>query len=303
MRWPDDLGGWPNAETSRRVDLAPYRFHLQEAGPPDAPAMLLLHGAGGATHSWRDVLMPLAAHYRVLAPDLPGHGFSTLGAAALSGLGPMTRAVDGLCAALGRSPEILVGHSAGAAIALRLALDRQARGDPPAAVIGINPALADFDGIAGWLFPMAAKALAATPFAATLLMAGGSARDRTRRLIEGTGSDLDAAGIAAYARLFSDRAHVDGVLQMMARWSLGGLRRDLGRLDVPCLFLLGGRDRAVPPDTIRKLPAMPPDTRVETCPEAGHLLHEEQPARFVASVEAFLNGLPAHRPATADNAT
>ena len=303
MRWPDDLGGWPNAETSRRVDLAPYRFHLQEAGPPDAPAMLLLHGAGGATHSWRDVLMPLAAHYRVLAPDLPGHGFSTLGAAALSGLGPMTRAVDGLCAALGRSPEILVGHSAGAAIALRLALDRQARGDPPAAVIGINPALADFDGIAGWLFPMAAKALAATPFAATLLMAGGSARDRTRRLIEGTGSHLDAAGIAAYARLFSDRAHVDGVLQMMARWSLGGLRRDLGGLAVPCLFLLGGRDRAVPPDTIHRLPAMPPGARIETHPEAGHLLHEERPARFLASVAAFLDGLDLAKPAAAGAAT
>ena len=42
----------------------------------DGPDLLLLHGSGAATHSWRDLAPLLARDFRVIAPDLPGHGFT-----------------------------------------------------------------------------------------------------------------------------------------------------------------------------------------------------------------------------------
>ena len=70
MRFPQDLAGWPHAEHSRLIHVKPHRWHVQIMG--QGPDLLFLHGAGGATHSWRDVLPLLAPHYRCIAVDLPG---------------------------------------------------------------------------------------------------------------------------------------------------------------------------------------------------------------------------------------
>jgi pimeloyl-ACP methyl ester carboxylesterase len=48
----------------------------REAGSPDAPALLLLHGYPSSSHMFRDLIPQLAAHYHVLAPDYPGFGYS-----------------------------------------------------------------------------------------------------------------------------------------------------------------------------------------------------------------------------------
>ena len=48
-------------------------------------------------------------------------------------------------------------------------------------------------------------------------------RPSVKRLLRGTGSDIDATGAELYFRLASDAAHVDGTLAMMAQWNLNGL--------------------------------------------------------------------------------
>ncbi|MFZ4410973.1 MAG: alpha/beta fold hydrolase, partial [Paracraurococcus sp.] len=65
---------WPNRPTSRLVAAGGLRWHVQVAGT--GPVLLLVHGTGAATHSWRDLLPLLARHFTVVAPDLPGHGFT-----------------------------------------------------------------------------------------------------------------------------------------------------------------------------------------------------------------------------------
>lgn len=52
----------------------------REAGPKDAPVMLLLHGFPSSSHMYRDLIPLLATQYRVIAPDLPGFGFTTVSA-------------------------------------------------------------------------------------------------------------------------------------------------------------------------------------------------------------------------------
>ncbi len=84
------------------------------AGPADPRA-------GGATQSWRGVFPLLAAQARVVAVDLPGQGFTQLGARMRCGLDHMAEDLWSLCRYEGWQPAVIVGHSAGAAIALRMA--------------------------------------------------------------------------------------------------------------------------------------------------------------------------------------
>ncbi len=62
----------------RTVDIHGVSVFYREAGPADAPAVLLLHGFGASSHMFRDLIPVLAQRYRVIAPDLPGFGQTTV---------------------------------------------------------------------------------------------------------------------------------------------------------------------------------------------------------------------------------
>ena len=72
--WAVEGRDWPNRDASRFVDVGRVKWHVQVMG--SGPALLLLHGTGAATHSWRDLLPLLARDFTVIASDLPGHGFT-----------------------------------------------------------------------------------------------------------------------------------------------------------------------------------------------------------------------------------
>ena len=285
MDWASYADTWPHAGHSTFVQARPHRWHLQEMGPEEAPVVLLLHGTGGASHSWRDVAPILAARYRVLVPDLPGHGFTRLGALQRSSLELMTQDLTNLMDKRGLRPAAIVGHSAGGALALRMAQKAEA---PPRAVVGINAALESFEGAAGWLFPMMAKALALNPFVAPAV-ARMVRPASVERLIEGTGSRLDAVGLALYRACICDARHVDGALTMMAQWRLQGMVDAIPRTDLPVLLLAADRDRAVPSETAARIAARLPQGEVEMLPGLGHLAHEEAPEAVTKRITAFLD--------------
>ena len=286
MDWAAYAETWPNAGASRFAHVRPHRWHLQRMGPADAPAVLLLHGLGGATHSWRDLAPRLARRWQVIAPDLPGHGFTRLGALQRSSPDLMAADLETLLAAEDLRPAAIIGHSAGGALALRMA---QRATTPPAAVVGLNAALEDFEGQAGWLFPMMARALAMNPFVApTVSRLAGSARS-VQGLIDATGSQLDALGLALYRACLSDARHVDGALTMMAQWRLRGMRSALPRTGVPVLLLAGDRDRAVSPETAERARARLPLGEAMRLDGLGHLAHEEAPDEIAARIDRFLD--------------
>jgi magnesium chelatase accessory protein len=277
-----DWEGWPNARASRFVDSRPHRWHLQEMG--QGPVILLIHGAGGGTMSFRDLMPELARDFRVIAVDLPGHALTRLGTRQRQGLEPMAEDLARLLAQERIAPEIVVGHSAGAAIALRLAGMLQ---PPPKGVVGINAALGRFKGMAGWLFPAMAKLLALNPFTAHAFARLSSGEASVRSLLRGTGGEPDAETVALYRRLVSNPAHVDGTLAMMAQWSLDGLLADLPKLRVPVLLLAAEGDRAVPPETADEAARLLPDARVVHLAGLGHLAHEEAPGVVAGHIRAF----------------
>jgi magnesium chelatase accessory protein len=291
MNWEAARGFWPNARYSRHVEVGPLRWHVQEAG--SGPCLLLLHGAGSSTHTWRRLLPALARDFHVVAPDLPGQGFSRPGARGRYGLAEMSADIARLLADQDLSPDGIVGHSAGAAIGLRLALDLPAR---PRAVACINAALEDFRGPAGAVFPALAQVLATTPLPAYAFSRAARFPSTVRRAIASTGSTIDATGLDLYRWLLMDAGHVDATLRMMANWKLTELVGDLPRLRAPTLFIVGANDRAVTPATSFRASGRIERARVEVLEGLGHLLHEEAPDAAVRVLRGFLSAhlMPAH---------
>lgn len=285
MKWGHQALIWPNRKASRLVSCRPHRWHVQEMGPEDAPAILLLHGAGGATHSWRDLMPVLARDYRVVALDLPGQGFTHLGTKQRCGLPQMAQDIAALAAQEGWHFTAIVGHSAGAALALKLT---ELLDPPPRAVIGLNAALEAFPGPAAWAFPVMAKMLALNPMVPSMFAASAGTTAAVRSLITSTGSALDEDGIALYRAAISDAEHVEGALTMMAQWDLEGLQAALPDIRVPTLLIAAENDRAVPPETSDRAAAKLADATVTRLPKLGHLAHEEAPERVAQMISDFV---------------
>lgn len=273
LDWEGDGRDWPHRDASFFADAAGLRWHAQRLGR--GPGLLLIHGTGASTHSWRGLVPLLAPHFELLAVDLPGHAFTQAARSpAQSTLPGIAQALAGLLQRLKWTPQIVVGHSAGAAIGARLCLDGHVE---PAALVGINGAWQPFGGAAGAGFSAAARLLAATPLLPRLFSWGARDPARVRRLIEQTGSHIDEAGLALYGRLVSHPAHAGAALQMMANWDLTTLQRDLLRLRPALTLVVGGRDLAVSPTQSRQLKDRLPAAELVTLPGLGHLAHEEQP--------------------------
>ncbi len=259
---------WPHRDKARRIASRPHDWCVIDAG--EGPVLLLLHGAGGSGHSFRALLPFLTPHYRVIVPDLPGQGFTRSGARSRYGIDPMAEDLAELCRKLGIVPAAVIGHSAGAALALRLA-----ELVPVQAIIGVNAALGAFDGAAGVLFPLLARVLAVTPFIPHVVARLWGNAPTVQRLLVTTGSPLDAEGVAQYVALVKDPAHVDGTLGMMAQWRLEEVMPRLMALPVPVLLIASTGDKAVPARISREAARQLPRGEYAEIAERGHLVHEE----------------------------
>jgi magnesium chelatase accessory protein len=275
--WEVEGRDWPNRAHSRFINAGGVRWHVQVAGK--GPVLLLLHGTGAATHSWRAMLLLLAEHFTVVAPDLPGHGFTARGPQTLPA---MAKAVAALFAELDLKPIIVVGHSAGAAVGLRMALDKLVEAK---AVVGLSPALLPFPGLAAKLFPTMAKLLFLNPFAPHIFARmAGPTREVARFMLKSTGSHLDGEGIDYYARLFRKPGHIAGTIGMMASWDLEPLKRDLPKLAVPLLLIHGDKDTAIPLAKAREAAALVPGAQFKVLSGLGHLAHEEMPEQVAGMI-------------------
>ena len=267
-RIPQD---WPNRTLSRMVDSRPHHWHVQIAG--SGPTVLLLHGTGSSAHTWRGILPRLLPHARVVAPDLPGHGFTRMGTRQRSSLPAMAEDLLQLCRTLEASPDLIVGHSAGAALAVRIS----SRMDPLVPVIGLNAALTPFRGPASWIFPMMARTLAAVPLVPSAVSGVLSATGAIGPLLKATGSRLDEAGLRYYRHLVSRPDHVEGAIAMMSQWSAEQVWTDLETFLAPLTLMTGSLDATVPPDESERAAAQAPNSSVESLGNLGHLAHEEAP--------------------------
>ncbi len=280
---PADL---PNVDCSRIVRAAGIDFHVQVAGAvTDGPVVLLLHGTASATHTWRNILPALAPFATVIAPDLPGHGFTVAGDDALT-LPGMAHAVRALLDTLQLEPVLVAGHSAGAAVMLRIALD------------GMLPAARALVGFGASIVPphatyMTVAAPLVNPFVTSpLVVRAATAMARIpgvpRTMLAATGSTIDDTALLWYERFMRSEPHVRAALAMMAGWELPTLLRDLPRLALPLTLLHGSKDGYIPLAALTREASRIPGASLIVVEGAGHLLHEELPARAVATIREAL---------------
>ncbi len=267
--------------TERLHERRGTRIRLFSAG--EGPALLLLHGLGGAAWNF-DALAPLLRGRRLLIPDLPGHGGSgPLPAPSLAGFAD---ALADVLDAEGVERTDVFGHSLGGVVALRLALrwPERVRRLILAAPAGISSATR---------FAEATLALAG------LIEPGRIAGRRADRIARSRRLRRLVFGLFEVANpdVFSERA-VHGFLRgpTMHTDALGaGLalsaddpRRDLDRVRCPVLLLWGARDRQVPIEDgfeyARRLRA--PLRAIADC---GHLLIAERPEVCARAVLDFLS--------------
>ncbi len=279
--WEREGRDWPNRHTSRFVQAAGLRWHVQVMG--QGPVLLLLHGTAAATHSWRALMPLLAEHFTVVAPDLPGHGFTQGVTGPRLSLPGMAASVGALLQVLQMKPVLAAGHSAGAAILLRMALDQRIA---PACIVSLNGALQPLGDQHAAFFTRTARLLVGLPFVPSLFAWRAADKSVAERLLTDTGSRIEPQGVDYYARLFRHSGHLAAALGMMANWDLVPLLRDLPRLTARLVLVVGANDRAVPPAQADRVRARLPAARIIALPNLGHLAHEEAPAEIAALIVA-----------------
>ncbi|MEL6325230.1 MAG: alpha/beta fold hydrolase BchO, partial [Pseudomonadota bacterium] len=277
-----DGADWPNRDASQFVRVGAVIWHTQRVG--QGTPTLLIHGTGAGTHSWAGLISHLAETHDLLAVDLPGHGFTQVSRHFRPTIDNMASAVEALCLGLSFKPELIIAHSAGTAIAIRMANRGQVH---PERIVSINGALRPYPGLLAPLATGAARLLTAGGLAASMLANGARDIRRVERLLTQTGSHPSKDMISYYGALLRHPAHVSGTLSMMAHWDLSPMPANCARLSIPILFLAGADDLTVPPgDAIDH--ARGTSLGIAKSLEAlGHFAHEEDPSRIAEEILAF----------------
>ena len=282
LSWEREGLIWPHRETCDFVTADRLEWRIQRQG--EGPSLLLLHGTGASAHSWHRLWPLLCAQFDVLAPDLPGHAFTHGKPHKGLTLAGMVEALAALLEQERFVPDLIVGHSAGAAIAIEWALATSSK----AAIVGLNPAIMPFRGPAAQVFPAMAKLLLVNPFAPRIFARMAKVPGEAGRFLQrSTGSRTDAISEACYASLFGNHHHARGALEMMANWDLEALKRQLSKLTNQVLLVHSDGDRAIPAASVEAAARCMANATLKTLACAGHLTHEEKPETVADLIMVF----------------
>jgi pimeloyl-ACP methyl ester carboxylesterase/predicted acylesterase/phospholipase RssA len=301
--------GAASSGVSRVAELGIPVHYVDYGG--SGPAMVLVHGLGGAHVNWMAVGGALARRARVVAIDLPGFGRTPSDGVSAS-IHANRLLLDRVITRVVGAPAIVVGNSMGGLIGMIEAAER------PEHVAGLVLVCAAMPTPLGP--PL--DALVAAIFAGYFLPGVGEILVRGRKWLfgpEGSVKQLLAlccvdAGrippeiVAATVELSRERLDVAGghAAFLEAARSLvayivrrGGFDAMIQRIVAPTLVVHGAEDRLVPVAAARALAKLRPDWSLQVLEDCGHVPQLEHPAAFVAAVEAWLDGAGQGAAATA----
>jgi pimeloyl-ACP methyl ester carboxylesterase len=262
---------------AREIELHGHRVIYRTAG--SGPPLVLIHGMVNSSRHWADVAGRLAHDYRVIAPDLLGHGDSAKPEGDYS-LGGHAAGIRDLLSALGIDRATIVVHSLGGGVAMQFFYQFPERCERLGLVssgglgreVSVPLKLAAMPGAGPVL------ALIARPGPLRALEAAGRA---LRARHKGFGAFLGAV-VRSLRSLEEPGARLAFLYTLRSVIGTKGQRvsaRDrLYLADLPTLVVWGERDRTIPIEHGREAAAAFPSCRFETLPGVGHFPHLEDPA-------------------------
>jgi pimeloyl-ACP methyl ester carboxylesterase len=280
---------WPD---SQFVEVNGLRVHYQRLGE-GAPAMILLHGFGASTFSWREVIKPLGAHGTAIAFDRPGFGLTERPLPQTwKGENPYTLdfqadLVIGLMDALDIPRAFLIGNSAGGTVALFTALKYPQRVE---GLVLVDAAIYRGGGTPSWIRP-----LLDTPQMNRLgpwfvrSLAGEQGLTFLRSAWHDPSKITDEV-IAGYRRPLQTKNWDRALWELTKASRASDLSQRLDEVRLPVLVITGDDDRIVPTEESIRLARELPNARLVVIPNCGHVPQEECPAEFLHAVLPFVMG-------------
>ncbi len=278
------LGEAPLPGRLTNVDGVDLHYLEDGAGPP----ALLIHGLGGNTFSFRETIPALAPRFRTVAVDLPGSGYSDRTPEHDYSLDGHARLLARFMDQQGLKPALVLGHSMGGGVAMRLAALYPDYVDRLLLVASMRPNDLRRGGPLRHLlrpfFPLLGVAQA---------VVGPVSRTMMRRMVYDP-AFVTPAVLAGYQGPRSLRGS-SAALRRQLTDTARDVPIDPRTLRVPTLLLWGEADRVAPLSTGEALLEQIPEARLEVIPRAGHLLLEEQPSAANAALLRWLEETEAVR--------
>jgi pimeloyl-ACP methyl ester carboxylesterase len=241
--------------------------------------VVLVHGDGASSYTWRHVIEPLAQRYRVHAIDLPGYGFSDKPAGAPYDVEWFARQLIGYLDQAGVQKAVLVGNSMGGQVVAETAILAP---DRVAGLVLLDAAAPDPEPSDA---PLSTRMLA-WPVVGPLLRqlpARDRVAERLREIVYDPDRITDVDVDVYYAALRSrggTRAYLRGLEPRIPP----GWADQVAKITAPTLVVSGDSDHVVPPATARRWALLIPDSVLIELGHTGHLPQEEQPQRVTAEI-------------------
>jgi pimeloyl-ACP methyl ester carboxylesterase len=279
----------PEAFEVQHMEIHGHRVAYREAG--EGPVICLVHGITSTSATWERIMPYLARRFRVVAPDLLGHGGSAKPRGDYS-LGAYASGVRDLLVALGHKRATFVGHSLGGGVAMQLAYQFPERCE--------RLVLIDSGGLGREVhILLRAATLPLAEFVLPLLASAGlidAGRGVSRflgRLGLGVGTEVEemARGHASLSDPAARSAFVHTLRTIVDPRGQRASATDRLYLaeNVPFLIVWGDQDRIIPLDHGYDAHKQVPSSRLEVFAGAGHFPHIDDPQRFVDLMEDFID--------------
>ena len=276
------------------VEVNGHRVHVIRDGEA-GPVIVLVHGASANAREFQTTLVPaLESGFRVLSMDRPGHGFSERPDNATQ-LEVQARQIAGAIEALVPGEKVIVvGHSFGGAVALRIGLERP---DLVQGLVLLAPVTHDWGGGGvAWYNQAAAPALLGPLFAHIVpfvgpRQVGAGIKDvfAPEPVPEGY-YEASAIGLLFRPRTF--RANARDLVNLQDELAAQSAR--YGELSVPVVVFSGEADTVIKPELhVWRLVKDAPDVTVEAYAEVGHMPHHSKGPEIVAAISRLAVGAPA----------
>ncbi len=282
--WASSLDLIAHPEYSWFTRVNGWRLHYQEAGDEKAPSVILIHGFISSTLIWSDVFLPLAAAgLRVIAPDLPGCGYSEKPRGGEYTIEAQALAILALMDQLGIETAILVGASYGGAVAAAIALDYPERVERLVLVAAVS----NNEPRKSLLLRIARTPIVGDILTPLFLSSRWALRARMQRQYWRQAGALDERRLEARHHLLSAANTHHATLRTLRRWDADRIQREAHLIRQPTLVVWGENDPEIPLSDGERLRDALPSARLIVFRNCGHQPHVEFPGQFVEVVTEF----------------